>query len=205
MGLSGVCPPTLESHSLHLPPSPSKKERGKLNNLLRNKSENWGDDQTNCTNVDFTIKKQRERERRRKVEAVVVILSLLGCCVLTFLSVHFIITLCDLGCDCINARPCSSKLNKRVIPEFTGHTTVTALMLTSLHSFIFLLNLPVVTWNIYQFIMVPGDKMGPFDPTEIHNRRELKSHRKEATIMLGFHLLCFFMYLYSMILALIND
>uniref|UniRef100_A0A9L0IS35 Uncharacterized protein n=1 Tax=Equus asinus TaxID=9793 RepID=A0A9L0IS35_EQUAS len=82
------------------------------------------------------------------VEAVVVILSLLGCCVLTFLSVHFIITLCDLGCDCINARPCSSKLNKRVIPEFTGHTTVTALMLTSLHSFIFLLNLPVVTWNI---------------------------------------------------------
>ena len=43
------------------------------------------------------------------------------------------------------------------------------------------------------------------DPTEIHNRAPLKSHRREAMIKLGFHLLCFFMDLYSMILALIND
>uniref|UniRef100_A0A8C7WZ14 Uncharacterized protein n=1 Tax=Oryzias sinensis TaxID=183150 RepID=A0A8C7WZ14_9TELE len=33
----------------------------------------------------------------------------------------------------------------------------------------------------------------------------LKSHIKEAMIKLGYHLLCFFIYLYSMILALIND
>ncbi|XP_040492071.1 protein cornichon homolog 4 isoform X4 [Ursus maritimus] len=55
------------------------------------------------------------------------------------------------------------------------------------------------------FIMVPSGNMGVFDPTEIHNRGQLKSHMKEAMIKLGFHLLCFFMYLYSMILALIND
>lgn len=78
-------------------------------------------------------------------------------------------------------------------------------MLVSLHWFIFLLNLPVATWNIYRFIMVPSGNMGVFDPTEIHNRGQLKSHMKEAMIKLGFHLLCFFMYLYSMILALIND
>lgn len=78
-------------------------------------------------------------------------------------------------------------------------------MLISLHWFIFLLNLPVATWNIYRFIMVPSGNMGVFDPTEIHNRGQLKSHMKEAMIKLGFHLLCFFMYLYSMILALIND
>lgn len=75
--------------------------------------------------------------------------------------------------------------------------------------------------------------MGVFDPTEIHNRGQLKSHMKEAMIKLGYHLLCFFIYLYrwgdshihtltcsglcvcsiltrlccfsSMILALIND
>ncbi|XP_035872057.1 protein cornichon homolog 4 isoform X1 [Phyllostomus discolor] len=92
-----------------------------------------------------------------------------------------------------------------VIPELIGHSAVTMLMLVSLHWFIFLLNLPVATWNIYRFIMVPSGNMGVFDPTEIHNRGQLKSHMKEAMIKLGFHLLCFFMYLYSMILALIND
>ncbi|GAB5583309.1 protein cornichon homolog 4 isoform X1 [Prionailurus iriomotensis] len=132
------------------------------------------------------------------MEAVVFVFSLLDCCALIFLS--------------------------WVIPELTGHTVVTVLMLVSLHWFIFLLNLPVATWNIYRtklmkevifgkiswerrvaFIMVPSGNMGVFDPTEIHNRGQLKSHMKEAMIKLGFHLLCFFMYLYSMILALIND
>ncbi|XP_074435127.1 protein cornichon homolog 4 isoform X1 [Larus michahellis] len=92
-----------------------------------------------------------------------------------------------------------------VVPEVIGHAVVTVLMLISLHWFIFLLNLPVATWNIYRYIMVPSGNMGVFDPTEIHNRGQLKSHMKEAMIKLGFHLLCFFMYLYSMILALIND
>uniref|UniRef100_A0A9L0K9P1 Cornichon family member 4 n=1 Tax=Equus asinus TaxID=9793 RepID=A0A9L0K9P1_EQUAS len=96
-------------------------------------------------------------------------------------------------------------LRRWVIPELIGHAIVTVLMLISLHWFIFLLNLPVATWNIYRFIMVPSGNMGVFDPTEIHNRGQLKSHMKEAMIKLGFHLLCFFMYLYSMILALIND
>lgn len=38
--------------------------------------------------------------------------------------------------------------------------------------------------------------MGVLDPTEIHNRGQLKSHMKEAMIKLGYHLLCFFIYLY---------
>uniref|UniRef100_A0A8D1PHS3 Cornichon family member 4 n=1 Tax=Sus scrofa TaxID=9823 RepID=A0A8D1PHS3_PIG len=130
------------------------------------------------------------------MEAVVFVFSLLDCCALIFLSVYFIITLSDLECDYINARSCCSKLNKWVLPELVGHTIVTVLMLISLHWFIFLLNLPVATWNIYRFIMVPSGNMGVFDPTEIHNRGQLKSHMKEAMIKLGFHLLCFFMYLY---------
>uniref|UniRef100_A0A8B9PH62 Cornichon family AMPA receptor auxiliary protein 4 n=2 Tax=Palaeognathae TaxID=8783 RepID=A0A8B9PH62_APTOW len=110
-----------------------------------------------------------------------------------------IITLSDLECDYINARSCCSKLNKWVVPELIGHAIVTVLMLISLHWFIFLLNLPVATWNIYRFIMVPSGNMGVFDPTEIHNRGQLKSHMKEAMIKLGFHLLCFFMYLYRLV------
>uniref|UniRef100_A0A8D1DBK8 Cornichon family member 4 n=1 Tax=Sus scrofa TaxID=9823 RepID=A0A8D1DBK8_PIG len=150
-------------------------------------------------------RQRRRPRRRRRMEAVVFVFSLLDCCALIFLSVYFIITLSDLECDYINARSCCSKLNKWVLPELVGHTIVTVLMLISLHWFIFLLNLPVATWNIYRFIMVPSGNMGVFDPTEIHNRGQLKSHMKEAMIKLGFHLLCFFMYLYSMILALIND
>ncbi|KAM9212154.1 protein cornichon homolog 4 isoform 3-T4 [Dugong dugon] len=84
------------------------------------------------------------------MEAVVFVFSLLDCCALIFLSVYFIITLSDLECDYINARSCCSKLNKWVIPELIGHTIVTVLMLISLHWFIFLLNLPVATWNIYR-------------------------------------------------------
>lgn len=37
-----------------------------------------------------------------------------------------------------------------VVPEVIGHAVVTVLMLISLHWFIFLLNLPVATWNIYR-------------------------------------------------------
>ncbi|XP_061676502.1 uncharacterized protein cnih4 isoform X2 [Syngnathoides biaculeatus] len=59
--------------------------------------------------------------------------------------------------------------------------------------------------GICRYVMVPVGNMGVFDPTEIHNRGQLKSHMKEAMIKLGYHLLCFFIYLYSMILALIND
>uniref|UniRef100_A0A4X2KLC3 Cornichon family AMPA receptor auxiliary protein 4 n=1 Tax=Vombatus ursinus TaxID=29139 RepID=A0A4X2KLC3_VOMUR len=66
------------------------------------------------------------------------------------LSVYFIITLFDLECNYINARSCCSKLNKWVVPELIDHTIITVLMLISLHWFIFLLNLPVATRNIYR-------------------------------------------------------
>jgi hypothetical protein len=41
------------------------------------------------------------------------------------------------------------------------------------------------------------------DATEIF--RKLNTHKKESFIKLGFHLLLFFWYLYSMIVALIRD
>lgn len=50
----------------------------------------------------------------------------------------------------------------------------------------------------YRYLKVPMGNMGVFDPTEIHNRGQLKSHMKEAMIKLGYHLLCFFIYLYRL-------
>ncbi|XP_053919106.1 protein cornichon homolog 4 isoform X2 [Cuculus canorus] len=135
------------------------------------------------------------------MESVVFIFSLIDCCALIFLSVYFLGDqflkkqefLCSLIQSCLQ----SLLSGTWVVPEVIGHAVVTVLMLISLHWFIFLLNLPVATWNIYRYIMVPSGNMGVFDPTEIHNRGQLKSHMKEAMIKLGFHLLCFFMYLYS--------
>lgn len=55
-----------------------------------------------------------------------------------------------------------------------------------------------ILWSLLtpRYVKVPMGNMGVFDPTEIHNRGQLKSHMKEAMIKLGFHLLCFFIYLY---------
>ncbi|XP_057363802.1 protein cornichon homolog 4 isoform X1 [Manis pentadactyla] len=128
-----------------------------------------------------------------------------GGCGVRFLSPRLLRAYLPLSVLQIKQIRVEQLVEKWIIPELIGHTIVTVLMLISLHWFIFLLNLPVATWNIYRFIMVPSGNMGVFDPTEIHNRGQLKSHMKEAMVKLGFHLLCFFMYLYSMILALIND
>uniref|UniRef100_A0A9J7X1G5 Cornichon family AMPA receptor auxiliary protein 4 n=1 Tax=Cyprinus carpio carpio TaxID=630221 RepID=A0A9J7X1G5_CYPCA len=138
----------------------------------------------------------RRESGSAEMEAAVFILSLVDCCALIFLSVYFIITLSDLECDYINARSCCSKLNKWVIPEMIAQALATVLMLVSMHWFVFLLNLPVASWDVYRYVKVPMGNMGVYDPTEIHNRGQLKSHMKEAMIKLGFHLLCFFIYLY---------
>lgn len=47
------------------------------------------------------------------------------------------------------------------------------------------------------------DNQHLLDATEIF--RKLNTHKKESFIKLGFHLLMFFFYLYSMIVALIRD
>ncbi|XP_027724569.1 protein cornichon homolog 4-like isoform X2 [Vombatus ursinus] len=86
------------------------------------------------------------------METVVFVFSF-DCCALIFFSVCFIITLSNLECDYINARSCCSKLNKWVVPELIGHVIVAILMLISLHWFIFLLNLPVATRNMYHMIL----------------------------------------------------
>ncbi|XP_074087166.1 protein cornichon homolog 4-like isoform X2 [Macrotis lagotis] len=116
------------------------------------------------------------------MEAVVFIFSLIDGCALIFLSVYFIITLSDLECDYINARSCCSKLNKWVVPKLTGHTIVPILMLISLHWFIFLLNLPVATWNIYQFIMVPNTQ-----PRAVEDTHEGSHDQAWFSFALFFH------------------
>jgi hypothetical protein len=126
-----------------------------------------------------------------------------GLCLL-FLSVHSIITLSDLECDYINAKICCSKLNLCVIPEIVAHVILMLAVLIAGHWLLFLLNVPLLAWHLYRYLLKPSGNLGVFDPAEIYNRHLLKSYMKESLVKLGYHLVFFFLYLYSMIVAMIS-
>ncbi|CAM1308835.1 CNIH4 (predicted) [Pycnogonum litorale] len=123
---------------------------------------------------------------------------------LLFLTVYVIITLSDLECDYLNAQSCCSKLNKWVIPELVSLCAITVFLLFSGHWILFLLNLPLSLLISYRVITIPVGNFGIYDPTEIHNRGNLKQHLKEAMVRLGYYLVLFFVYLYCLILSLLT-
>jgi hypothetical protein len=59
-------------------------------------------------------------------------------------------------------------------------------------------------WMVYELTSVPSGNLGIYDPTEIHNRGQLKKHMRDCMINLGHYLLFFFAYLYCMIVALLK-
>ncbi|KAK7103930.1 protein cornichon homolog 4-like [Littorina saxatilis] len=123
---------------------------------------------------------------------------------LLFLAVYFVITLSDLECDYLNARTCCEKLNFWVLPEVIAQDILVVLLLITGHWFIFLLYAPLGCWLTYKLVMKPSGDIGMFDPTEIHNRQQLKNYMRESLIRLGIHLIFFFIYLYMMIYSLVK-
>ncbi|XP_070576458.1 protein cornichon homolog 4-like isoform X2 [Ptychodera flava] len=91
-----------------------------------------------------------------------------------------------------------------VLPEIIAHTVVVVLLVFNQCWFLFALNLPLASYQMYRYINIPSGNTGLYDPTEIHNRGQLKSHMKIAMAKLGYHLIFFFIYMYSMILALLS-
>ncbi|XP_020603433.1 protein cornichon homolog 4-like isoform X2 [Orbicella faveolata] len=135
--------------------------------------------------LSFSLSPLWPRSRKFKMsESALYIFGLIDGAALLFLSVYFIINLSDLECDYINATTCCRRLNVWIF---------------------FLLNAPLLGWLVYRYVNKPAGNLGLYDPAEIHNRHELKAFLKEAMIKLGFHLVFFFLYLYSMIAALLDD
>ena len=131
------------------------------------------------------------------------IFSLVDAAGLLFLTVFFIINLSDLECDYINATVCCERLNKFIIPEIIAMLYFPVMFFIHFHWIYFVLTLPMSAWLIYRYLNKPSGNVGIYDPAEIHNRSELKGFLKEAMVKLGFHLISFFLYLYSMISVLI--
>ncbi|KAI0893602.1 cornichon protein-domain-containing protein [Annulohypoxylon nitens] len=116
-----------------------------------------------------------------------------------FLQVFFTIMYSDLECDYINPIDLCNRLNTYIIPEAAVQGFLTFLFLINGYWMALILNLPLLVWNIKKIV----DNTHLLDATEIF--RKLNVHKKESFIKLGFHLVMFFFYLYSMIVALIKD
>ncbi|KAK6340912.1 COPII-coated vesicle protein [Orbilia brochopaga] len=116
-----------------------------------------------------------------------------------FMQVFFTIMYSDLECDYINPIDLCNRLNSYIIPEAAVHGFLTALFLINGYWLALILNLPLLAFNVKKVL----DNAHLLDATEIF--RTLNKHKKESFIKLGFHLVMFFFYLYSMIVALIRD
>lgn len=127
------------------------------------------------------------------------ILAVVTNCINLFGQVHFTILYADLEADYINPIELCSKVNQLVMPEAALHGIVSLLMLLNGYWFVFLLNLPVLAYNLNKIYK----KMQLLDATEIF--RTLGKHKRESFMKIAFHLLMFFFYLYRMVMALIEN
>lgn len=121
-----------------------------------------------------------------------------------FLLVYFLIVLSDLECDYLNAQQCCSRLNAWITPKLAAHAVLFIILLLTGQWGISALNLPMTAWLFYEYFNVPRGNMGVYDPTEIHNRGQLKKHTRDCLIFLGYYLIFFFIYLYCLIVTLLK-
>ncbi|GAT20194.1 ER-derived vesicles protein ERV14 [Aspergillus luchuensis] len=132
-------------------------------------------------------------------EAWLYLLAVLINAVNLFLQVFFTIMYSDLECDYINPIDLCNRLNAYIVPEAAVHAFLTFLFIINGYWVAIVLNLPLLAFNAKKIY----ENQHLLDATEIF--RKLNVHKKESFIKLGFHLLMFFFYLYSMIVALIRD
>lgn len=83
-----------------------------------------------------------------------------------------------------------------VTPKLVVHTTVFLLLLLYGQWILALVNVPLTAWLFYEYFSVPSGNMGVYDPTEIHNRGQLRRHTRDCMIYIGYYLIFFFIYLY---------
>jgi len=83
-----------------------------------------------------------------------------------------------------------------VLPKLIAHTFLVCLLLVQGQLILTLVNIPMTIWLFYEYLGVPSGNMGVYDPTEIHNRSQLKTYTRDCMIHLGYCLVFFFIYLY---------
>jgi len=132
-------------------------------------------------------------------EALLFLFGTIMAAVLLFMMVFFTIMFSDLECDYINPIDLCNKLNQFVLPEMLAHSFLFFMFLINGSWIAALINIPLLVFNIQKI----SANRHMYDATEIF--KTIHQHKKECFIKLGFYLICFFYYLYRMIIALINE
>ncbi|KAH9507191.1 Protein cornichon 1 [Bulinus truncatus] len=134
------------------------------------------------------------------------ILALILTAVLIFFVIFHIIAFDELKTDYKNPIDQCNSLNPLVIPEYAIHMLFTFLFLIAAQFGTVLFNLPLIVYHIRRYINRPVmSGLGLYDPTSIMNADELGRAQKEGWVKLGFYLISFFYYLYSMIYVLVSS
>ncbi|KAJ2853508.1 hypothetical protein GGI22_004842 [Coemansia erecta] len=107
--------------------------------------------------------------------------------------------LTDLECDYINPIDLANNLNTYVMPDLAAQMALVLVFLLLGEWMSMLLNLPLAAWNVSKVI----NNRQFYDATEVF--RTLSKHKRENFVKVGFYLVCFFYYLYSMIITLVNE
>ncbi|KAJ2548796.1 hypothetical protein EV175_004692 [Coemansia sp. RSA 1933] len=131
--------------------------------------------------------------------AFIYILALIMAGILLFGAVYFVIMLTDLECDYINPIDLANNLNTYVMPDLAAQMALVLVFLLLGEWTSMLLNLPLAAWNVTKVI----NNRQFYDATEVF--RTLPKHKRENFAKVGFYLICFFYYLYSMIITLVNE
>lgn len=137
-------------------------------------------------------------------ETLLFVIALVAVSCVLFLLAYYTITLSDLECDYLNSQECCERLNYWVLTKYIGHSAVTFLLLLHGQLLLFLINLPMFIWLTYEYFTVPQGNLGLYDAAEILNRAQLKKHFHQVLAYIGFYLICFFLYLYCLILSLLK-
>jgi len=124
---------------------------------------------------------------------------------LLFLTVYLMITLSDLESDYINSRDCSSKLNFWTIPRILIQLLHSVFLLMGQQWIILLISLPFSIWLVRRKLNQKAGHSGLYDPTEIHIRETLRYNLKECLAYMGYHLFCFFLYMYMIVSTLTQN
>ena len=116
-----------------------------------------------------------------------------------------IIAFDELKTDYKNPIEQCNSLNPLVLPEYALHILFSALFLVSLQWGSLCWNVPLIAYHVHRYLHRPVmSSPGLYDATTIMNADELSRAMREGWVKLGFYLVSFFYYLYSMIYTLIT-
>ena len=133
------------------------------------------------------------------------VVALILTCFLLFLSIWQVIAFDELKTDHRNPMDQCSNLNPLVLPEYITHFGFTLLFLSAGCWVTFLLNLPLICYNVIRYKNRPVlSYPGLYDPSTIMDGRNLKFAFNEGICKAVFYFASFAWYLGGLIYSLVN-